>query len=130
MTVGQLFDKGLAQVPLTRDEDDSLRRFIFLWTQQAMSECVETENSLRQYRGQEFITQVPLYTKEEQEIPFQNELCENVLPYYIAAYVSKDDEKINEWVYFLQQAKANCDYYKANTYDVIQDVYKGGDWFA
>ena len=57
-----------------------------------MAEMLSTENSIRKANGDDLLEKAPVLTKILDEIPYDSQLTSYSLPYFLASFISKDDD--------------------------------------
>ena len=95
MTILDCFKAALALHGTNTGEDSSLQQYAVPWTNMALSEMLNTENSIREMNGEAILDAAPMLLDINAEVPYSPKL-RNALIYYMASSISKDDEA-SDW---------------------------------
>ena len=80
--------------------DEDFEHFFLPFLNILLPECLDTENSIRLYKGQEPLEEAPFVMDMDEDVPFASVICRTALPYGIVSHYYQDD----------------MDNYKADTY--------------
>ena len=85
------------------------------------TECFELNNYLRETKGMEVLTEIPQYEKDEDEVLFEVELVNEVLPLGLAAHIAKEDEQAlyNVYIQMYENAKERI---KSNAKVILKPI--------
>ena len=95
MTILDCFKAALALHSTNTGEDSSLQQYAVPWANMAFGEMLNTENSIRESKGDAVLEAAPTLTDINDEFPYSPKL-QNALIYYMASNISKDDDA-NDW---------------------------------
>ncbi len=125
MKAYDIYKRTLALLFEREGEDKSFRdNFCALLTSVA-AESLPYENSIRESKGEEKLSEAPIISDMEEELPMSGELCMVAIPYGVAAYFSENDgENYNSAVYRERFVNALFDAKKCVFTDIV-DVYGG-----
>lgn len=93
MKAEEILDMVMGLMFSEQSEKDEYRALFFPILNVILAECFRENNALRRKKGKESLTEIPVATDENTEIPYETELLRAMIPYGIAANLySEDDE--------------------------------------
>ncbi len=98
MTGEQLYKKALAL--LFEQDSDEYRRVLAALINLLLAECALANNTIRIFRGKEPLEQAQQISSAEEELTYEPEILEGVLPYGLASKLIYDDGDMNRMAYF------------------------------
>lgn len=88
-----------------------------------ISELFQTNNILREAKGLERETELPVVESLEDDIPFEPEICTNVFPYGLASKYIYDEGDLSLTNYFLAMYTTNTNNIIPAAVGQIEDNY-------
>lgn len=86
-----IYQKALSFVS-EKPQVDDLQSYCVGWINTLLSEAFPYENGLRRYKGIEELTERPMISSLQDELPYQYEICDPALVYGLTSFVAQDDD--------------------------------------
>lgn len=128
MTANELFNQVLAVMSENKSNSSGYSEFFVGMTNQVMAELFPMENSYRQSLGLDGLKEVPVITKMEDVIPYQDNIVRNVMVWGIATLLALGDEENMKAGFYDNKYQTNRNQFNRANYVPIDDVYGGGEW--
>ncbi len=90
-----------------------------------LPECFSANNSIREAKGEKALTDFPLITNLNEEIPYEQIICQNTLPYGLAGKMVLDDGDFAKANYFNGMFSASMLQFSKADFVLIEDAYGG-----
>lgn len=121
MTVKELYDLAkslMFEKPTSKDYDN----YYIPWINVLLSENFDLNNHLRAKHKKELLTEVPTVSAASDTIPYENEMCYEILPYGLAAQFFIDDD-LSKFDIFNTKYENAMSKYSWGHEEQIEDVY-------
>lgn len=123
MTVEEIYKRGISFLPEVPNDNPDLKQYAIPWINTALQECLEIENSIRRFYGEEELEEAPVVTSYADEVIYHDGLTRVAFPYFVAsnAFIDDDNDYRANIYRTLYQTRAN----EAMKYtkEIIKDVY-------
>lgn len=125
MTVKELYEHAKAlmfEKKTSKDYDGYYKP----WINTLLSENFDFNNALRRAKGKELLTERPYISLDTDVIPYEPEMCYEILPYGLAKFFFVDDDLSKMNIFDTEYINAKMRY--SPGYEVsIVDVYAQGE---
>ena len=121
MTVKELYDLAkslMFEKPTSKDYDN----YYIPWINVLLSENFDLNNHLRAKHKKELLTEVPTVSAAADTIPYENEMCYEILPYGLAAQFFIDDD-LSKFDIFNTKYENAMSKYSWGIEEQVEDVY-------
>lgn len=121
MTVKELYDLAkslMFEKPTSKDYDN----YYIPWINVLLSENFDLNNHLRAKHKKELLTEVPTVSAASDTIPYENEMCYEILPYGLAAQFFIDDD-LSKFDIFNTKYENAMSKYSWGIEEQVEDVY-------
>lgn len=121
MTVKELYDLAkslMFEKPTSKDYDN----YYIPWINVLLSENFDLNNHLRAKHKKELLTEVPTVSAASDTIPYENEMCYEILPYGLAAQFFIDDD-LSKFDIFNTKYENAMSKYSWGIEETVEDVY-------
>lgn len=125
MTVAELYDltkKMMFEKATSRDYDN----YYIGWINVLLSEQFDLNNHIRVKHGKEELTEVPTVSADTDVIPYEREMCYEILPYGLASKFFIDDDLSKFDIYNTNYENAMSKYQWGIEHQV-EDVYASSE---
>ena len=95
MTVKECYEQAVALVPETLEENPEMRKFAVPWCNILLAETLPYENAYRRIKKLPEIEAAPKVFKEDEEIPFNENMVRAAFPYGMARWIFRENEDIS-----------------------------------
>lgn len=123
MIVEEIYRQGISLLPEVPNDNPDLRQYAVPWLNIVLQECLDIENSIRRFYGEEELTEAQTVTNLSDEVIYHDSLARVAFPYFIAsnAFIDDDNDYRANIYRTLYQTRAN----EAMKYtkEIIRDVY-------
>ena len=92
MTASEVLETAMSFLPDKLRDNPELSDYIVPWLNVLLQECLPVENSLRQFKGLEPLTEAQKIESAGDELIYQDEITRVALPYGVADRVFVDDD--------------------------------------
>lgn len=92
MTASEVLETAMSFLPDKLRDNPELSDYIVPWLNVLLQECLPVENSLRQFKGLESLTEAQKIQSAGDELIYQDEITRVALPYGVADRVFVDDD--------------------------------------
>lgn len=126
MTVKELYELAKSMMfekKTSRDYDN----YYIPWINSLLSENFDLNNKLREKHDKDPYETFPTVSKDTDEIPFEREMCYEVLPYGLAKNFFIDDDTSKFDIFNVMYQNAQQKYMWGTEEDVV-DVYSTSDF--
>lgn len=101
MTAREIVAMAVSFVGQTVEESGDLVQLSVGWLNVALQEVLPTENGIRRNKRREELAAAPLVTDMDTVIDYDDVLCRQALPYYLACcYLQDDDQDARAVTYY------------------------------
>ena len=126
MTVAELYELAknlMFEKQTSRDYDN----YYMLWINVLLSENFNLNNHLRRKHGKAELRSVPTVTAETDTIPYENEMCYEILPFGLAAnfFIDDDLSKFDLFHTYYENAQSK---YMWGLEKTVEDAYGASDF--
>lgn len=121
MTVKELYDLAkslMFEKPTSKDYDN----YYIPWINVLLSENFDLNNHLRAKHKKEYLTEVPTVSSAADVIPYETEMCYEILPYGLAAHFFIDDD-LSKFDIFNTKYENAMSKYSWGIEETVEDVY-------
>ncbi|MBE6121148.1 MAG: hypothetical protein E7190_00360 [Erysipelotrichaceae bacterium] len=122
MTVKELYELAknmMFEKKSSKDYDG----YYMLWINVLLSENFDLNNHLRLKHGREKLTEVPTVSLDTDVLPYENEMCWEILPYGLAAKFFIDDD-LSKYDIFNTDYENRQSKYMWGVEVEVEDVYR------
>ena len=95
MTVKECYEHAVSLIPEKPEENLDMQKFAVTWCNILLAETLVHENILRKEKNLPKLTRVPQVEKDEDEIPFDDEMVRKVFPYGMARFVFRENDDVS-----------------------------------
>lgn len=123
MTARELYERAKAlmfEKSTSRDYDN----YYIPWTNTLLREQFDLNNHLRLKHGKEELTEIPEIVSGDDDIPYEVEMLNEILPYGLAANFFIDDD-LSKFDLFNTKYENAMSKYSWGTEVTVEDVYGG-----
>ena len=124
MTVKECYEQAVSLVPEKPEENLDMQKFAVTWCNILLAETLGHEHILRKEKNLPKLPRVPQVEKDEEEIPFDDELVRRVFPYGMARFVFRENDDISGSHEFYQLYVNALSEAVPVFAEEIEDVYK------
>lgn len=127
MTAQQIYETASAFLYEVSGEDADSKAFAIPFLNILLQEALDTENSIRAFKGQTKLVSAPYITSLDEDIDYDDSITRTALPYGVASFYFQ--EAMNNYQSENYRGKYISALRDATKYSVgtITDVYGGGD---
>lgn len=123
MTVKECFEKALAFIPDSPEENPDLEKFAPVWCSILLAETLDHENIWRRANKMPEISSVPTVEKPGDEIPYNEKLVRMAFPYGMARWIFRENEDISASREYYQLYAIALAEATPLEYTEVEDVY-------
>ena len=95
MTVKECYEHAVSLIPEKPEENLDMQKFAVTWCNILLAETLCHENILRKEKNLPKLPRVPQVEKDEDEIPFDDEMVRKVFPYGMARFVFRENDDVS-----------------------------------
>ena len=95
MTVKECYEHAVSLIPEKPEENLDMQKFAVTWCNILLAETLVHENILRKEKNLPKLPRVPQVEKDEDEIPFDDEMVRKVFPYGMARFVFRENDDVS-----------------------------------
>lgn len=92
MTVNDVYKLGISYIPEVPTDNPDLQNYIVGWVNTMLLETFEVENAIREWAGEELLSDPQNVKSMSDEIIYHDSLVKGAFPYGIAANAFIDDD--------------------------------------
>ena len=125
MTVKELYDLAKSMMfekPTSKDYDN----YYIPWINVLLCENFDLNNHLRVKHNKEALTEVPTVSAGSDTVPYENEMCYEILPYGLAAKFFIDDD-LSKFDIFNTNYENALSKYSWGIEEQVEDVYASSE---